>query len=129
LTSTPSTEPVPQAGSALESARCLGLGAGSDLVVRAGLPRSPVGGDLAGGAEELGEVRVEEVLGGGLGGVDGDVHGGADPVPVPSRTGTAMAHAGGELFVGEGPAAGADLGQLGIELVAGVADVRREARA
>ena len=87
-------------------------------VVGAGLPSGPVGADVAGGAEELREVGVEEVLGGGLGRVDGDVHRGADRAGAVADGDGDRADTGGELLVGEGPAARADRRELLVEALA-----------
>jgi hypothetical protein len=80
-----------------------------------GLPRRPVGGDVAGGAEELGQVFVEKLLGACLGHMDGEVHGGADGTVAVSDRDRDGADAGGEAFVGDGPAAGANPGELVVE--------------
>ena len=99
-----------------------------DLDVGAGLPGGPVGGDVAGGADELGEVLVEQLLAAGLGGVDRDVHGGADgarAIADRDRDGT---DTGRELLVRDGPAARPDAGELFVEGLAGLADVARQPR-
>ena len=69
----------------------------------------------------------EQVLGGGLGGVHRDVHGGAHAALAVAHRRGHGAYAGGELLVGQRPPAGADLGQLLAQLGRGPADVRRQA--
>ena len=71
-------------------------------------------------------MGVEERLGRRLGGVDGDVHRGPDGAgAVADRYGDG-ADARGELLVGEGPAARADLGELLVEGLTLLADVAGE---
>ena len=71
-------------------------------------------------------MLVEQLLGAGLGGVDGDVHGGADGAGAVADGDGDRSDAGRELLVGEGPAAGADPGELLVEVLAGRADVARQ---
>ena len=80
--------------------------------MRSGLPPRPVHADVAGGPQQLGQVVLEQGPGRRLGRVDGDVHGRLHlPQTVADRDGDGP-DAGGELLVGQGPAAGADLDEL-----------------
>src|SRR3954453_20664729 len=85
------------------------------LRVWARLPQRPVVADVARGTEQAWEVDVEESIGAGLGGVDRDVHGGADRAGAVADGDSDRADAGSELLVGEGPAAGAHGGELIVE--------------
>src|SRR6478609_6917067 len=97
-----------------------------DLEVGSRLPEGPVGTDVAGGAEQAGEVGVEQLLGGGLGSMDGDVHRGADGTGCGADRYGDRTHTGCELLVGEGPAASPNLDELLVEGLGGRADVAGE---
>ena len=75
-----------------------------------------VGAHLARGVQEQREVRARQRLQRRLGGVDGDVHRGDHLARAVAQRCRDRADAWCELFVGQGPAAGAYLAERGIHL-------------
>src|SRR5579875_3045571 len=73
--------------------------------LRGALAHSPVGADGARRLQEQREVLAGQYLKGGLGGVRVDVHGGDHPAVAVSQRHRDRPDTGGELFVGERPAA------------------------